>query len=81
MSKRQRIVVSCLIVWTFIHTFFLIAGYYEGEKDRFDKFFPFMSWRNYFSDMIRYYDFSEFFIYMGGAWMTFYLYRFINNKK
>ena len=118
MNKTRRKVVAGLIVWTFIHLFFLIKAHYilleldtGSYSDQWYKkytpifyngyewtgsqqtpipnevFFPFFIWSEtknpYVSlfDYLKWYDFTEFFVYVAGAWMIFYLYQYINKKE
>ena len=112
MNKTRRKIVAGLIVWTFIHSYFLILGYSLRMDKALDyavaienqhlfprssihkinysrgatyfvgEIFPFYQW-DYggFIDNMVLYDFSEFFVYVAGAWMIFYLYQYINKKE
>jgi hypothetical protein len=96
MKNNDRIVLSILSVWTFVHFCLLglnyktstfqtrIPGAWKGDYYTFDrtpeeKFYPFTTGIESAFD-IRYYDFSEFAVYVLGAWLIFVLYK-LNDKK
>jgi hypothetical protein len=92
MTKRDRIIISVLIVWTFIHTYFLLANYIDSSKDRYGRFvtiqkewfYPFTvnysyNPANYFD--LWYYDYSEYFVYVVGAWGGLFLYKFLKGSQ
>ncbi len=90
MKINQRKTISILIIWTFINSFLIICGFYlrqGGTYSPIEEFVPLTGWsqndfKGYiFNTLLKYFDFSEFFVYVVGAWMVFYLNRFITKKS
>ena len=95
MTKKQRILISLLSIWSFIQIIFLFLSPSEEEvrykctycKPPPDVFFPF----EYGDDMNRlyeaglsrlsYYDITEFLVYAISPWLIFILYRFVQKGK
>lgn len=101
-NNKQRVIISALCVWSFLHTFILlrfirvitiqlIISYSSVVVTPYEKFYPFtfidytrgdckeeFISRNF--DM-RFYDFSEYFFYVAGAWMIYYLYRYLTTTS
>ena len=84
MNKKQRIIISALCVWSFVNAFILIRnGKYEFIQNGYK--FIFHNGKVYrpetgfypFSNSIYYYDSTELFVYVGGAWLIYFLYRFL----
>lgn len=43
-------------------------------------FYPFYAWRSLFLySRIEMYDYTEYFVYVGGAWLVFLLYKYLRN--
>lgn len=93
VEKGNKIVVAILSMWTFLHTYLIIKSQNEsmdiqGIKMTLDgqrlfpnnAFYPFSS--NFYSDTfnVAYYDFSEYFVYVGGAWLIFFLFKYFQKK-
>lgn len=95
-SKKEKMVISVLCVWSFIHTYIIIKnnsgfGSFVGESgirillidgkpemtNPSDYFYPFYRGIYFWSSTIRYYDYTEYFFYVGGAWLIYFLYRFL----
>ena len=97
MKQRDRIIISGLIVWTFFHTYLLIKNINTTENRNVriadwqiynhvptDYFYPFTARPNFAiksSFDIGFYDYTEFFVYVVGAWLCFLLYKLLNPKK
>lgn len=105
MKKFDKIIISVLIIWTFIHCFLMLKtinnekyiteGFeivYQRDPVRLDLlktdlFYPFTKKRDdtifidatYFN--LKYYDYSEFFAYVVGAWTIFFIYNLIFSKN
>jgi len=97
-NNKQRVIISALCVWSFLHTFILLRyirvveivlsvnNWSEKETGTpYDMFYPFTS-KEYSNGYIhnfdmRFYDFSEYFFYVGGAWMIYYLYRYLSSES
>ena len=107
MNKKQRVVISLLVVWTFANIVLYLFSHIElsnvhkitythipqdewvyyiqsgGARtadhtiahihNTLEYFYPLGD--SSFTD----YDFTEFLIYVGGAWLTYFIYRFITN--
>ena len=84
-NKRDKLIISALCIWSFVHTYLIIRSsqfdYIESRGLRFldlkifsptSMFYPFTK-NGWFNG--RYYDFSEYFVYVGGAWLMYLLYR------
>lgn len=102
MKKHDRIIISLLTVWTFIHTYIMLFKttelrdeYYcwrEGEYPDGvahyisirELFYPF-TYSSEYPDATyfnsTFYDYTEYFIYVAGAWMCFFLYKFLKGSK
>lgn len=105
MKKLDKIILSVLIIWTFIHCFLMLKTI-NNEKYitesfeivnlvdqvrldllKTDLFYPFTNKRDdivfingtYFN--LKYYDYSEFFAYVVGAWTIFFIYNLIFSKN
>jgi len=96
-NKKQRVIISVLCVWSFLHTFILLRYIrvleivlynYDGSKiayTPYDVFYPFTfkEYSNGYNQFVihnfdmRFYDFSEYFFYVGGVWLIYLLYRFL----
>ncbi len=108
MIKKDRILVSALIVWTFIHSYLILKTFNNTDdrhpigkyKDpislgfpedflitsmsvnRKDVFYPFtkdlgvieLTCGNFELD---FYDYTEFFVYVFGAWGLFFIYKLL----
>lgn len=96
MKNNDQFLLSVLSIWTFVHACLLglnyktssfqtrIPGAWRGDYLTIDrtpeeKFYPFTSGIETAFD-IRYYDFSEFTVYVLGAWLIFVLYK-LNVQK
>ena len=91
MTMRDRIIVSILIVWTFLnfvlYTFshamaptllipkFSVADWKAHTYNTTEVIYPFTPDSNYTD-----YDFTELLMYVGGIWLIYVLYRFITKK-
>lgn len=89
-SKRDKLVISALCIWSFLHSYLIIRSHqFEYLEDhglkyihgkRFSpssEFYPFTNnLESYWFD-VRYYDFTEYFVYVVGAWFIFFLFRFL----
>lgn len=85
MTKTLKMVITILCLWTFLHTFLLLRNidskyayrvlFSEGDTNplRIQRFYP-------FTGTIIFYDYTEYFVYVGGAWMLFFLYRLLKDK-
>lgn len=84
-------IITGLSLWSFLNLVIWLAHSSDSEEsfnaDRKGYFFPF-SWSYFyrfefhsFLDAFQNYDFSEFIVYVGGAWLCFFLYNLLNNKK
>jgi hypothetical protein len=96
---KNKILISVLIVWTFLNIFLLILNFSTIKSGGFD-----INGRIYYSTdnfypityvykldenssydrvlkselfILKYYDFSEFFIYVGGVWLIYFLIKYI----
>ncbi len=104
MTKKDRIITSALIVWTFLHCFlmlktinnsnqiktsFLFFGKYkERDLHKTDLFYPFTKMEEnkvmfWITDNfnLNFYDYTEFFVYIGGAWGLFFIYKLLSKKE
>jgi len=88
---KNKMVIAILIFWSFVHFILLMLGsQFLSNKD---EFYPFngTAHKNYGSSGSYYnieeffdvssYDPTEFTIYVGGAWLIYFLYYYINNEK
>lgn len=75
-----------LLVWTFLNAYILVSNSkYEMVVSGFK--FIYHDHKRYvpiegfypFSDPIYYYDTTEFYVYVGGAWLVYLLYRILKN--
>ncbi|MFZ6000259.1 MAG: hypothetical protein ACOYW3_07090 [Bacteroidota bacterium] len=82
MKKNEKYFLSFLVIWSFIQTWRLIIGYSRAIYDQGEPFSGVEYLANpFYSDAIYdeyHYDFSEFFLYVGGGWLVFFLLRFLN---
>jgi len=84
MQKRQKIFISFLCIWSFVNiyvlirinsfimvregiNFILVNGHYQRIVPQ-KAFYP-------FAYSVYYYDYTELFVYVGGAWLLYFLYR------
>lgn len=75
MKKAERIIISTLLIYTFINLVVLLLASSSGEY-RLEYFYPIYY---HFSDSIfEVYDYTEFFVYVGGVWLIYFLYKFLN---
>jgi hypothetical protein len=97
MIKKDRILISTLIVWTFTHTYLLITNINTTEIRNFrivdqqlynhiptDYFYPFTSRQNFAissSWAIDFYDYTEYFVYVIGAWALFFIYKLLYKEE
>lgn len=103
ISGKEKIVISVLCVWSFIHTYLLITNYtkvihnpyFSEEISSRQLFYPFTSYlykgsRGYMLGTIseqfqnfdlRFYDYTEYFVYVGGVWMIYFIYRYLKVSK
>ena len=78
MNKEKKIIAG-LIVWTFIHLGLLIfGGTYIGDESYRRMFYGLYEFPRF--DWIEIYDFTELFVYVGGAWLIFFLFRYLKAK-
>ena len=84
MKRKDRIIISVLVVWTFIHTYLLLINYKRVFGYRYINvnklFYPFTKdtyYPNLSSFNLDFYDYSEYFIYVVGAWVGFFIYKFL----
>lgn len=94
-TNSSKLIISALCLWSFIHTYLIVKSYqfeyieYQGLKLTLDgeifssssKFYPFTSSGGYSRFDVRYYDFTEYFVYVAGAWMIYFLYRYLKGSK
>lgn len=98
ISMKEKVVITVLCIWSFIHTYIIIknvTGYWHSRqginfvlidgKTFFpaNKFYPFTYNETppISNFEIRLYDFSEYFVYVGGVWMIYLLYRYLKGNK
>jgi hypothetical protein len=94
-NKKLKLIISALCIWSFINTYLIIRSYeiehyeYKGLKfelygkifSRTSMFYPFTNdGRNSWFD-VSFYDFTEYFVYVGGVWMIYFLYRFLKKQN
>ena len=95
----EKMVVSILCIWSFIHTYLLLKTFRIGTVEFYDagsliyrkhvsqmeEFYPFTfvedttsnaNFPNHNFDL-RFYDYTEYFVYVGGVWMIYFLYRYL----
>ncbi|CAN5552412.1 hypothetical protein BH10BAC3_BH10BAC3_30050 [soil metagenome] len=77
MSKAGRVIVALCTIWTFIHTYFLLANNTSTEYAK----GGFATITRPYEDFIEYYDFSEWFLYVGAAWLIYVLYGILTGRK
>lgn len=123
MSKKEKIIIVVLCMWSFIHIYLLINNW-SGIKNNYvsniyddkhlnkyrdsvpyapnERFYPFTVVKHkiqkyddrftparliadewdfksyYFNE--KFYDFTEFFVYVAGVWMIFFLFRFLKKE-
>ena len=95
MTKKHRIIISLLSIWSFIQIIFLFLSPSEETVfnetqywiNKTDEFCPFesydaMNWltRDSLSRLL-YYDITEFLVYAISPWLIFILYRFVQKGK
>lgn len=80
MKRNRKISIVLLSIWTFIHTYFLIYSNNFDIKDKAIEFFPFSTSDLLFEYAVRYYDFTEYFVFTGGIWLIYLLILFIGKK-
>jgi len=94
-TNRNKLVIPVLCLWSFMHTYLIVKSNqveyieYQGLKLTLDgeifstssKFYPFTSSGGYSWFDVRYYDFTEYFVYVGGAWLIYFLYRYLKGSK
>lgn len=90
-TNREKVIVSALCVWSFIHTYIILRNSTEYESVNYygmkrimingsyynplESFYP-------FNDVpISIYDYTEYFVYVGGVWMIYFLYRYFKGNK
>jgi hypothetical protein len=80
-SPIDKKVVVILSLWSFIHLVIFVMSFnsYRYLKTY---FFPFFDWDNYEigGHHLSTYDLSEFLVYVGGAWLVFFLYKYLTKK-
>lgn len=85
----EKIVISVLSIWSFVNAYVLLK-YFGGDSFKKewvikiyqrDLFYPFTSSPNFRKYDIRFYDYIEFFVYVGGAWLIYLLYRYFKGNK
>ena len=80
MKKTDKVILAILSIWTFIHCYLIITDLFYSsttrEGDNTGKRFMYCSRYN-----LNYYHYTEFFIYVGGAWLCFLLYKLLSPKK
>ena len=91
MDKEKKIIAG-LIVWTFTHIVLWAYGNFSfGEWEPKEFFYPFVKTdfpypTGLIGSTVSYphlytvYDFTEFLIYVGGAWLIFFLYKYLKAK-
>lgn len=97
MSKKEKIIIVVLCVWSFIHTYLLLTHLQRfvldlrngNEVQSLDLFYPFTLYWGQYTNLrivvvhnfdLRFYDYTEYFIYVVGAWMLYFLLRFLKKK-
>ncbi len=93
-SKKDKVIISGLCVWSFLNTFILIrnsSGYSSyndastGIKIMFLYGKPLMSnpieYFYPFKGALNMYDYTEYFVYVGGVWMIYFLYHYLKGSK
>ena len=99
-NKKEKVIVSSLCVWSFIHSYVIIrnnSGFGSVESQGMkvllidgspevinpvEYFYPIYKWKYYFLHAeISYYDFTEYFFYVGGVWMIYFLCRYLKSNK
>jgi hypothetical protein len=104
VKKKDKIIISVLAVWTFIHSYFLLFNintdrvywHFSTEVDTdvianlpVTKFFYPFTYSEIYSAIypqakyfnLEFYDYSEYFIYVVGAWVGFFIYKFLKGNK
>lgn len=92
MSKKEKIIIVVLCVWSFVNTYIIIMNSVRsftdlttGRKfiyinDHYELAQP-IEYFYHFNNMdLADYDFTEYFVYVIGVWMVFFLYRFLQKK-
>jgi len=88
-KNKDKLIVSSLCIWSFINAFVLLK-YFGGSSfkkgwaikiDQRDLFYPFTYSSDFRKYDIRFYDYTEFFVYVGGAWLIYFLYRYLKGSK
>jgi hypothetical protein len=81
VSARGKVAIIVLVVWTFLNSYvFLRASLLQSQYGIPDKvmlyqtFHPIDGWDS------EYYDVTEYFVYVIGAWMIFFLSRYMIRK-
>ena len=96
MKQKDKVLVAILSIWTFIHCYLMIIAdkaplvklhsrdypTWSWDHDKTSYFYPFtyeklLALENF---DLRVYDFSEFFVYVVGAWGLFLIYKFLSPK-
>ena len=95
ISKKEKLLIAALCIWSFIHTYLLVknnSGFEyvitNGKKalvinrklvNPVDIFYPFTKDQN--NDIsnfdLKFYDYSEYFFYVAGAWLVYLLYKYL----
>ncbi len=80
MKKTDKVILAILSIWTFIHCYLIITDLFYSftarEGSNTGKRFVYCSRYN-----LNYYQYTDFFIYVGGAWLCFLLYKLLSPKK
>lgn len=81
ISQKKK-VIAFLSVWSFVHFTLFIFGYNRWTGDESKYFFPITDdfWNNGHFE-VEYYDMTELIVYVGGAWLIFFLYYYLNEDK
>jgi len=92
--NRHKLVIPVLCVWSFIHTLMVLRLFAKNYLPAYridgggwifttERFYPFTvnfrGHKGYFD--IRFYDYTEYFVYVGGVWMIYFLYKYLKGNK
>ena len=81
MEKKK--VIASLSVWSFVHfALFMFNGGFSSPIRKREAFYPFTNVypiERYFD--LHYYDITELLVYVGGAWLAFFLYYYLKDDN
>jgi hypothetical protein len=99
MKQHDKILITILSIWTFIHCFLILkamdypkkielgfkivnfagnTSYNTWPISKTERFYPFTLNADYYDSTlfdIRFYDYTEYFVYIVGAWGLFFIYK------